>query len=334
MNLDVRHLRLVAAIASEGGVTRAGNRLHLTQSALSHQLRDLEERLGAPLFDRTQKKMVLTAAGKRLLSTAHSVLEELRQAEDDIRRVVSGREGVIRISTQCYTNYHWLPSRLKAFHRDFPNVEVEVVVEATREPFKALLDGKLDLAIVNEVARDRRLSYSPLFSAEHLVVMRPDHRLASRSFIRAEDFADETLISYGTLEENTAFQRILRPAGIVPRRLQRVQLTEAIIEMVKAGLGISVVSRWALAPQLASGALIARPLTRHGMYCQWSAATFRSKSRPSYLDAFVKLLAEEPTLLERAQTGSGRLTSDPPCRIDSPARPKPARALRRTRIPD
>src|SRR5881628_2913131 len=138
--------------------------------------------------------------------------------------------------------------------------------------------------------------------------MRPGHRLASRSFIRAEDFADETLISYGTLEDNTAFQRILRPAGIVPRRLQRVQLTEAITEMVKAGLGISVMSRWAVAPQLASGALTARPLTRHGMYCQWSAATFRSRARPPYLDAFVKLLAEEPTLLKGA---AGRLTFAP-----------------------
>src|SRR5262249_1051849 len=191
---------------------------------------------------------------------ARLVLEELRQAEDDVRRVASGREGVIRIATQCYTNYHWLPSRLKAFHRLFPRVDVEVVGDATADPLKALLEGKPDLAIVSELARDRRLIYRPLFSAEYVVVMRPDHRLAKRDFIQPDDFTDETLIAYNTLQENTAFQRILRPAGIVPRHSQRVQLTEAILEMVKAGLGIAVIARWAVAPQIASGALVARPL--------------------------------------------------------------------------
>jgi LysR family transcriptional regulator for metE and metH len=299
MTLEIRHLRLVAAIAAEGGVTRAGHQLHLTQSALSHQLRDLEESLGAPLFERLQKKMVLTPAGERLLRTAHAVLEELRGAEDDIRRAASGREGVIRISTQCYTNYHWLPWRLKAFHRVYPRVEVEVVVNATPEPFKALLEGRLDLAIVSDPVRDRRLVYIPLFSSEHVVIMRPDHPLAGRPFVAAEDFADENLIAYSPLRETTAFLRVLRPAGVVPRCLHQVQLTEAIVEMVKAGLGISVLARWAVAPYLTSGTLVARPLTRRGLTLDWSAALLRSNVRPAYLQEFVRLLAEEPSLSGR-----------------------------------
>src|SRR5215510_4912718 len=109
--LEIRHLRLVAAIAEEGGVTRAGNRLHLTQSALSHQLRDVEDRLGSALFERVGKRMILTDAGERLLRTARVVLDEIHQAEHDIRRASSGRQGVLRIATQCYTNYHWLPNR-------------------------------------------------------------------------------------------------------------------------------------------------------------------------------------------------------------------------------
>src|SRR5262245_44079149 len=227
MSLEIRHLRLVAAIAAEGGVTRAGNRLHLTQSALSHQLRDVEERLGAPLFERLNKRMVLTPAGERLLRTARLVLDEIRSAEDDIRRASSGRDGVLRITTECYTNYHWLPSRLKLFHQNYPRVDVEVVVEATSEPVGALIGGKLDLAIVNREVRDRRIALRPLFPAEFVVVMEPRHRLAARPYVRPEDFAEETYIMYSTLDDNTAFQEILRPAGIVPRRAIRVQLTEA-----------------------------------------------------------------------------------------------------------
>ena len=300
MSLEIRHLRLVAAIAEEGGVTRAGTRLHLTQSALSHQLRDVEERLGAPLFQRLNKKMVLTPAGERLLRTARTVLEDVRQAEDDIRRASAGCQGVLRIATQCYTNYHWLPGRLKLFHKQHPRVDVEVVVEATAQPIEALIEGKLDLAIVNCEVRDRRIALQPLFPAEFVVVMAPGHRLAARPYVRPEDFADETFFMYSTLDNNTPFQDVLRPAGIVPRRAVRVQLTEAIVEMVKAGIGVAVLARWAVAPQIASGAIEARPLTRRGFCKTWSAATLRSRSTPAYVRDFIALLAEAPALRQPA----------------------------------
>ena len=153
--LETRHLKLVAAIAAEGSVTRAAQRLHLTQSALSHQLRDLEEHLGTPVFERLSKKMVLTPAGERLLRAAEQVLEELARTETEIQRAKSGAYETLRISTHCYTCYHWLPSRRALFERKFPNVEVRIVVEATPNPFEALLQGKLDLAIVHSPVQHR-----------------------------------------------------------------------------------------------------------------------------------------------------------------------------------
>src|ERR1700741_1927056 len=132
--LEVRHLKLVETVATEGGLTKAANRLHVTQSALSHQLRDIEDKLGTPLFLRLKKKMLLTQAGERLLSAAPAVLDELKRAEDDIRQIALNRDGILRISTECYTCYHWLPAVLKPFNREFPRVEVRIVVEATRRP--------------------------------------------------------------------------------------------------------------------------------------------------------------------------------------------------------
>src|SRR5215213_1979984 len=124
MKLEIRHLKLIKAIAREGSVTKAGNRLHLTQSALSHQLRDAEQKLGARLFTRLNKRMLLTPAGERLLVSADNVLEEI------IRQIALSREGVLRLSTQCYTCYHWLPSMLKLFQQKFPRVDVQIMVEA------------------------------------------------------------------------------------------------------------------------------------------------------------------------------------------------------------
>src|SRR5207344_2382451 len=125
--LEVRHLHLVKAIAEEGGVTKAGRRLHLTQSALSHQLRDAEDRLGTRLFDRIGKRMVLTGAGERLLRSARAVLEEMQRAAEKPR-------GVLRLTTQCNTVYHWLPSRLRLYQRSFPGVELQVVAGVTDDP--------------------------------------------------------------------------------------------------------------------------------------------------------------------------------------------------------
>src|ERR671939_869871 len=149
MKLDIRHLKLIVAVTEEKSVTRAGERLHLTQSALSHQLRDIEEKLGTPLFIRLNKRMLLTQAGERLLNAAPLVLGELRRAEEDIRQIAQHREGMLRISTECYTCYHWLPAVLRPFHDLFPRVEVRIVAEATRRPLAALLDGRLDLAIIS-----------------------------------------------------------------------------------------------------------------------------------------------------------------------------------------
>lgn len=291
LSLEVRHLKLITAVAEEGGVTRAANRLHLTQSALSHQLRDIESRLGASLFLRMNKKMILTQAGERLLVSARGVLGELQRVEEDIRQIALNREGVLRISTECYTCYHWLPTALKSFHQAFPRVEVRIVAEATRRPIQALLDGRLDLAITSTVVRNRKLMFKPLFRDEMVVILNADHPLASRPYLTAKDFADEHLIVYSApKEELTVFQKVLLPAGVLPRQVSHIELTEAIIEMVKAGLGISVMSQWAVAPKIEAKTLRAVPLTKKGLHRHWNAAMIKNKTIPPYLHKFVELL--------------------------------------------
>ena len=302
MNLEIRHLKLIAAIAETGSVTRAGNRLHLTQSALSHQLRDAEEQLGTRLFERQKGTMTVTAAGERLLVSARTILTELERAEKEIHdgnACGNGADrGSIRLSTECYTVYHWLPPRLKMFQRKFPAVEFELMVEATDNPFQALLEGKLDLAIVCEPIRNRKIKYTPLFEDEMVVIVSPDHRMAGKLYAEPPDFADQTLFLYPPKSESTLMNQFLTPAGIAPRRIQEVMLTEAIIEMVRGGLGVATVARWAAAPQLASGAVVGLSLTAGGFRRNWSAAQLREKQAPAYLQEFIQLLAENPISMD------------------------------------
>jgi LysR family transcriptional regulator for metE and metH len=308
--LELRHLHLVKAIAEEGGVTRAGLRLHLSQSALSHQLRDAEERLRARLFDRIGKRMVLTPAGERLLRSARVVLEELEGTEREIRQRATRPCGVLRLTTQCTTVYHWLPSRLRLFQGTYPDVDLQVVAGATDDPVPSLLEGRIDLAIVHRWARDPRLSTRPLFRDEVVVVMSPGHPLSKKPFVAAADFVPEHLILYSPPREaNLVFREVLFPAGVSPARVTYVQLTEAIVELVKAGLGISVLARWSVAPQVERGELVARSLTGAGRYRDWCAAYRRKPAPPPHLLGFVEVLARHPLPLGRTPRQRRRIAS-------------------------
>jgi LysR family transcriptional regulator for metE and metH len=326
LTLEVRHLALIGEIAATGSVTRAAERMHLTQSALSHQLRDLEERLGLQLFLRLGKRMVMTPAGERVLASARRVLDELTRAEDELRVMCQEGIGVLRLCTECNTGYHWLPPLLQLFHRDHPGVDVQIAVEATTRPIEALLDGEIDLAIVTSAVDDKRLVASLLFQDELMAVVSPQHPLAGRPRIEPADFAGQHLLVYTADRSNSyTFTRILTPAGVEPGRVSAIPLTEAILEMVKAGLGLSVMPRWAIEPALASGAVRALRIMRRGVYRSWMAVRLRDRPEPRWQRAFVELLSQQ-ALPARCEPVCRAATEAPrTARRGRPARTGPAR---------
>jgi LysR family transcriptional regulator for metE and metH len=292
VKLEIRHLRLLDAVAEEGSVTAAAKRLHTTQSALSHQLRDAEERLDARLFLRLGKKMVLTPAGDHLLAAARRALEELGGAEERVNNFNGNGAGMIRIATECYTCYHWLPPLLKRFRKKFPKVEVLIDADATRCPVDALLAGKLEVAILSDPPKDRHLQLAPICEDEMVLVMAPDHRLAQSKIIRPRDLEGETVIIYPPREESTLLQKYLLPAGIEPKDVLEIPLTEAMVEMVASSLGVALLARWAAGPHVKSGRLAARSLTAKGVRRTWYAATLRNQPTSQFLGIFVEMLAE------------------------------------------
>ena len=292
MDIEVRHLQMVTAVAASGSVTQAARDLHLTQSAVSHQLRAIEARLGTPLFLRVGKRMVVTAAGGRVLETARRVLDDIKAAEEDVRRHGAGEASVIRVCAQCNTGYHWLPPLINAFRRKHPAVDVSIAVECTMRPLEALLEGLLDVAIVTDAVRSSHVRTRPLFEDEHAAIVAPDHPFAARAFVSPKDLADERLLLYSSSPDDSfTIQKILKPAGVVARHVSFVMLTEAILEMVKAHLGISVMQTWAIAPALRAGDVRAVPITASGIRRQWRAATLTQAGRVPHVEAFIDLLA-------------------------------------------
>lgn len=272
MILEIRHLRAVDAIAREGTVTAAAERLHLTQSAVSHLLKDLEERLGVELF-RRERRMVPTEEGRRVLETASRVLEEVERAEYDVRRLRDGYRGVIRLATECYTCYHWLPSILHEFSAAHPGIDLQIVSEATLDPLGAIREGKLDVAVVHRPpVDDARIAVAELFADELVAAVRPDHPLAGRPWLEPEDLTDQTLILHSEPEDSAVVRTFLDPAGARPARILELRLSEAVIEATKAGIGVTVMARWAIAPQVDAGALVELRLSEDGLRRTWHAA--------------------------------------------------------------
>ena len=293
MDLEVRHLRLVAEIADAGSMTKAATRLHLTPSALSHQLRDIESRFRTPFFLRVGKRMVLTRAGSRLLESARRILDDLGRAEEDLRRLAEDREGVIRVCTQCNTGYHWLAPLLTSFSRKHPRVSVAIVADATDRPVEALVGGRLDLAILTDAPRDRRLRLHPLFTDEMVAIVAPGHPLAKRGWLSPRALAAEHLLLYASApEESFTLRSVLAPAGLVPARVSFIMLTEAMIEMAKAGLGVGVIPRWSANPAIASRAVVPLSITPRGKHRQWTAATLKARPAPDYLLDFISLIGD------------------------------------------
>ncbi len=271
--LDVRHLKMLVEIDRCGSVTNAAEVIGLTQSALTHRIREAERRLGLALYTRVGKGLRMTPAGEMLAQTAARLLDELERTERDAMEAAFGVEHVVRVGLGTYTRYHWLPAFLTYLRAAEPGLEVEVIADAAQRPLAMLIEGAIDVAIVAPGERPGGLGWIRLFTDELVAISPVDHRFAAAGHIEAEEMRDEVWITYGMkTEPGFEGERFMRPADTHPKRVVRVELPEAIVELVRAGLGVSILTRWAVAPHLDAGLLAATRLTKAGLPIEWVAA--------------------------------------------------------------
>lgn len=308
--LDSRHLRLIAEVAQTESVTRAADRLNVTQSAVSHQLREIEEQLGTPIFIRSGRRMLPTPAGRIIVDAAGEVLATIDRVEAQIEQLARHAAGELRVCTHCYTGYSWLPSLVEGLRRRYPSFVLQVVPEYTMDPIAALLDARLDVAIMNDESDDRRLRHRELFDDEHVAVVPVSHPWAARKFVTPDDIAREPLYLFSrSLENSFIVRKVLRPAGLTPSNATYLQLPEGIIEMVRAGMGATVLPKWSISHALAAGGIKAVRITPSGVFRKWYAVTLSDVAPTPVMEEFIRLLIQLTLTPARITRRSSRLAS-------------------------
>ncbi|MEP6610554.1 MAG: LysR family transcriptional regulator [Mucilaginibacter sp.] len=276
MNIALHHFRLIDTISKDGTLTKAANTLHLTQSALSHQLKELEKELDVEIFSRQGKRLHLTDQGYRFLRTSEKILAEIKSLEEDINNYKNGKTGNLSISMQCYTAYHWLPGIIKYYKKQWPDINIQILSDATRRPLEFLMNGDLDIGIIRTQMVNTKIRYEPIFEDRLVAVICSDHHLAKKDVIEIADFHGEELIlplydpSY---QDTPIIESLIQSQHVKPKTLHRIHYTDATIEMVNAGLGITVMADWIVAPYLAGRNIVIKPLHHSIAKRAWFAAT-------------------------------------------------------------
>lgn len=308
MILDVFHLEMLQAIHEEGTLTAASRRIFLSQPALSRQLEKLERRIGATLFRRHHAGMSLTPAGRRLLDSAERVLGDLARAEQDVRALARGDAGSLRLATECYMCYHWLPWVARAFGTRFPGVELQLAPEATRDPYGALAASAVDMALVYSAPpAPAGVVVKEIFEDELVALVASGHALAGEPHLAPESLAAETLLCHYAEPGTGVLERaFLGPAGVRPARTMEMHVTPAVVEMARAGYGVAVVPRWILGGQGSLDGLAVLPLGEGGLWRTWSAACGASRAKEPVLGSMIQVLREELGRAGAVDGGAGR----------------------------
>ena len=274
VDMKLSYLKLVKVVAEEGSLSKACERLYLSQPALSHQLKELEDYCKEPVFRRIGKRMILTEIGKTIFEKGKQILDDIENLESEIESVRSKDAVKLTLASSCYTGYYWMPSVIKEFYKLYPNSEVNISHEATDDPLSYIINGQIDLAIVSQKVRDYNLVFTEAFNDQLLLIVPPGHKWEKRKFVKVEEFADEDVIIYP--RPITAFQKLLKTEKVFPKRKLKVQLTEARVEMVKAGLGVSVMANWAIKPFVERKEVIPIKITNKGLHRTWYIAHLKS----------------------------------------------------------
>lgn len=300
MHIEFRHLRTIKAIHELGGLARAAEQLNITQSALSHQIKGIEDQAGIELFVRRSKPLRLSAAGQRLLRTAERVLPEIEALEAEFSGLREGSTGRLHIAIECHACFDWLFPVLEAFRKAWGDVDVDIRPGLAFDALPALAREDVDVVISSDPEEIDRIEFRPLFDYAPVFVAAATHPLAKKPFVEAEDFREETLITYpmdrGRLD---VFSELLTPARVEPRAVRQVELTAVILMLVASGRGVSVLPDWVVRDIKFSSDYITRPITEKGLTKRLYAAIRSDDGDKPYLAHFLKLGREIPVRMQR-----------------------------------
>ncbi|QBZ84253.1 HTH-type transcriptional regulator MetR [Hydrogenovibrio crunogenus] len=298
--IELKHLKTLQALQQEGSVNKAATSLFMTQSALSHQIKQLEQSLNLKLFERKSSPLIWTSAGKILLKTAQDVLPKLDQAETTLRSLEKGEQGRLFIGVECHTCFEWLLPVMRAYQQEWQGVDLDIINSlansANHSALQNLKHQKLDLVVTSDPVPMPELVFKDLFSYELVLVVPVGHALSELSWVSPEDFRQQTLIHYPVPREKLdIFKRFLNPAGIQPAAERHSEMTLMMLQLVEGHKGVCVLPKWLLEtlpdfqhlPRIRIGA--------QGLWANLYAAIHRNSENKAYLNNFIERVKQRMT---------------------------------------
>lgn len=299
--LERMHLAIVQEVEKQGSLTAAANVLCLTQSALSHSMRKLEQQLGTDIWLREGRSLRLTQAGQYVLAVANRVLPQLTLAEERLRQFAQGERGTLRIGMECHPCYQWLLKVVSPYLAAWPDVDVDVKQKFQFGGIGALFGYEIDLLVTPDPLFKPGLHFEPVFDYEQVLVVGRDHPLARADQVEPQDLLDEVLITYPVPTDRLdIYTQFLMPAGVAPKRHKAIETTDIMLQMVASGRGVAALPRWLAQDYAQKMNVSAVRLGKHGIAKQIFLGARQADIAIDYLRAFVELARSSTQLVPSA----------------------------------
>ena len=300
MHIEFRHLRTIKAIHECGGLARAADQLNITQSALSHQIKGLEDQAGVELFQRRSKPMKLSAAGLRLLRLAEQILPQVEATQQEFSSLRDGRTGRMHIAIECHACFEWLFPVLETFRKSWGDVDVDIRPGLAFDALPALQKEEVDLVVSSDPEDLPGVEFIELFDYDAVFVAASVHPLAQKDFVEAEDFRGQTLITYPVERTRLdVFSQLLIPARVEPAAIRQVELTAVILLLVASNRGVAVLPDWVVREVRYHSDYVTRPLTEDGITKRLYAAIRTDDAEKPFMAHLLKLARKIPVQLQR-----------------------------------
>lgn len=299
--LERIHLCIVQQVEKQGSLTAAAAVLHLTQSALSHSMKKLEQQLGTTIWLREGRSLRLTQAGEYLLAVANRVLPQLALAEERLQQFAQGERGALRIGMECHPCYQWLLKVVSPYLAAWPGVDVDVKQKFQFGGIGALLGYEIDLLVTPDPLYKPGLKFEPVFDYEQVLVVARDHPLASAAYVKPQQLTREVLISYPVdIDRLDIFNQFLLPAGIAPKRHKTIETTDIMLQMVASHRGVAALPRWLVQEYAARMDVVPVRLGTRGIAKQIFLGVRAADADIDYVRAFIELASNSSGITAQA----------------------------------
>ncbi|MEW8505860.1 MAG: LysR family transcriptional regulator [Candidatus Thiodiazotropha sp.] len=287
--IELTHLKIIAALEQQGTLTAAANALCLSQSALSHQIRYLQQKLGVDVWERHGRRLRLTPAGAQLLKTAHEILPMLEQSERTLKAIAAGKQGVLRIGVECYPCYEWLTGVISDFLSREADVDLDIFHRFQFSGLEGLLNRHIDLLITPDKMDHPGTRFETLFQYELVLVVPKCHAFADLKWIEPNQMTGEKLITFPVAPERLDILTLfLWPAAMRSPKLKQIESFEIMLQLVAYNRGVCALPDWLAAKVCSELPLTAVRLGSRGITRELYATYRHEDTKTGYLRRFLQ----------------------------------------------